>query len=265
MERKTFIHNGVQLSYFDSGGKGVPLIVQHGLTGDYFQTKEIFPNIDQRCITLECRGHGHSDIGPINELSITTFTSDLKALMRHLDINIAYFSGISMGAAIALQFASRYPKMVKELILIRPAWELKASPINLEPFKAVADFVEVYGCQKGLEHYLNSEAYQKVLLQSSDNANSLRNLFDQPASNLISILRKITTCEPNATPSIINLNKINVTSLFTENDYLHPIDKAKSMSQHFERCEVIQICNKSKDKQQYINDCKRVFLNIVEK
>lgn len=114
MSLHTFKRKGLTLSYYDNHGEGTPLVVQHGLTADYNQAETMYPDNIRRCITLECRAHGGSEGGDASDWSIETFAEDLRALLKFLKIERAVLCGISMGAAICLAFASKYPKHVAD-------------------------------------------------------------------------------------------------------------------------------------------------------
>ena len=54
----SIVRDGVRLHVDDSGGDGMPVVLQHGLCGDAGQPAELFPkDAGLRRITLECRGH----------------------------------------------------------------------------------------------------------------------------------------------------------------------------------------------------------------
>ena len=58
------------------------------------------------CLTLECRGHGLSEAGPVRPRSgIATFTDDVAALIEAEGAGPVVVGGVSMGAAIALRLA----------------------------------------------------------------------------------------------------------------------------------------------------------------
>ena len=59
--------------------------------GDAAQPAEVFPE-SRRRITLECRGHGASALGPTNRLSIATFADDIYA-------GLFVFAGRSLAAS----------------------------------------------------------------------------------------------------------------------------------------------------------------------
>ncbi len=123
----TMSRSGLALSYTDSG-RGPAVVFQHGLGGSATQPASQAP-VRCRVITLECRGHGSSRLGPEAELCFTTFADDVRALLDELGIESAVIAGISMGAGVALNFAERHPDRVRGLALVRPAWrDTRAHP-----------------------------------------------------------------------------------------------------------------------------------------
>ena len=73
----------------------------------------------------------HSTCGPtarrvrwanVDKLTIATLADDLIGLLDHLGIEQAVIGGISLGAAVAVNVALRYPERVLGLVLSRPAW-----------------------------------------------------------------------------------------------------------------------------------------------
>ena len=54
-------HAGLRFTVSETGA-GRPMLFQHGLCGDAAQPADVFPPASGwRCLTLECRGHGHSE------------------------------------------------------------------------------------------------------------------------------------------------------------------------------------------------------------
>ena len=113
-----FISNNATL-YYEVHGKGSPIIFTHGASWNHMQWQkqvEYFQSTNM-VITWDVRGHGYSSLpdGPVDS---EEFSSDLIALMDHLELDQAVLCGLSMGGHISLQTAIRYPKRVKSLILL---------------------------------------------------------------------------------------------------------------------------------------------------
>jgi pimeloyl-ACP methyl ester carboxylesterase len=109
--------NGITLNY-EQQGSGEPLILIPYLSADNtcyaFQVAEYAKHFT--CISVDLRGTGESD-KPNGEFSIELYADDVAALMRALGIARAHVSGLSLGAAIGMWLAAKYPDKVKSLSL----------------------------------------------------------------------------------------------------------------------------------------------------
>jgi pimeloyl-ACP methyl ester carboxylesterase len=105
--------------YYEEHGQGEPLVFIHGLgssTRDWeYQVPEFSKSF--RVITYDMRGHGQSD-KPAGPYTIPMLASDLAGLLRALQIPSAHVVGISLGGAIAFQFALDCPEMAKTLTIV---------------------------------------------------------------------------------------------------------------------------------------------------
>ena len=104
---------------YEEAGKGIPLVMVHGLNGDLTGWVLIMPEFAKhyRTIALDARGHGGTG-KPDQPYSIKGFSEDLYEFMRKLEIPKAHLFGMSMGGAIAQQFALDHPEMIRSLTLV---------------------------------------------------------------------------------------------------------------------------------------------------
>ena len=109
--------NNITINY-DQQGTGEPLILIPFLTADHacyaFQVAEYAKHFT--CISLDLRGTGESD-KPEGAYSTEVLADDVAALMRALGIPKAHVSGLSLGAAIGIWLAAKYPDTVTSLSL----------------------------------------------------------------------------------------------------------------------------------------------------
>lgn len=113
--------NGITMNY-DRQGSGEPLILIPFLTADHacysFQVAEYAKHFT--CISLDLRGTGET--GPAaGPYSTEDLADDVAAFMRALKISSAHVSGLSLGAAVGMWLAAKYPEMVTSLSL-HSAW-----------------------------------------------------------------------------------------------------------------------------------------------
>lgn len=120
------IVNGIDMHY-EQSGQGAPLVLVHGLgtgSSDWaFQMPALAARY--RVIAPSLRGFGQSE-KPAGPYSIGLYAEDLRALLDHLDVDSCHICGVSMGGAIAFQFAIDYPQRIRSLITInsQPSFEL---------------------------------------------------------------------------------------------------------------------------------------------
>src|SRR5262245_45588955 len=104
--------------HYEQQGSGEPLILLPFLTGDSacysFQIPE-YANYFT-CICLDHRGAGLSE-KPAGPYSIEMFADDVAAFMQKMEIPRAHISGLSLGAAVGMWLAAKYPDKVKSLSL----------------------------------------------------------------------------------------------------------------------------------------------------
>lgn len=106
--------NGTRL-YYELAGAGHPLVLSHGFTLDTRMWDDQFAVFAQRYQVLwyDLRGFGKSAV-PTD--APYTHPDDLHALMAHLGIAHAYIIGLSLGGAVAVDFAVTYPEATDALI-----------------------------------------------------------------------------------------------------------------------------------------------------
>ena len=115
--------------YYEVTSKGQPLVFIHGLgssTRDWeYQTSEF--SQQYQTITFDLRGHGQSG-KPAGPYSMPLFAADLADLLQALDVRSAHIVGISLGGAVAFQFALDHPGLVKSLTIVNSAPSLGGTP-----------------------------------------------------------------------------------------------------------------------------------------
>jgi pimeloyl-ACP methyl ester carboxylesterase len=108
--------------HYEQQGQGEPLILIPYLAADNacyaFQVADYAKHFT--CISIDPRGAGESD-KPEGAYSTELFADDVAAFMHVIGLENAHVSGLSLGAAIGLWIAGKYPERVKSLSL-HSAW-----------------------------------------------------------------------------------------------------------------------------------------------
>ena len=120
--------------YYEIHGKGEPLVMIAGFTMStafWFKAVPVFSR-EYRLVVFDNRGAGQSD-KPDVPYTIDMMTDDLAGLLDAIGIDSAHIFGHSMGGAIAQQFALRYPRRVRGLILASTGFGGPHAVINNNP------------------------------------------------------------------------------------------------------------------------------------
>ncbi|MBI1879963.1 MAG: alpha/beta fold hydrolase [Chloroflexi bacterium] len=109
--------NDIHMNY-EQQGSGEPFLLIPYLSADHacyaFQTPEYSQHFT--CISLDPRGAGETD-KPDGVYSTELFADDVAAFMQALGIEQAHVMGVSLGGAVGMWLAAKYPDKVKSLSL----------------------------------------------------------------------------------------------------------------------------------------------------
>ena len=109
--------NDITINY-EQQGSGEPLVLIPYLAADNacyaFQVADYAKHFT--CISLDPRGAGETD-KPEGTYSTELFADDVAGFMQAIGVEKAHVSGVSLGGAIGLWLASKYPQKVRTLSL----------------------------------------------------------------------------------------------------------------------------------------------------
>lgn len=250
----------------DSGGSGQPFVFQHGLGGDAGQTAEVFPATSgRRLVTLECRGHGRSEAGPVASFSLAQFCDDLiDFIARTLTAPVA-IGGISMGAAITLMLAVRRPELVGSLVIARPAWLLDPAPANMQPNAFVGELLDIHDPATALAGFDRSAVAQELARTAPDNLASLRSFFTRPNPRVLAtLLTRISKDGPRLTAADLGRLTIPVLVIGTDEDHIHPFSHADALAAMIPRAKLVKITAKSASREAYVRDLRTALDGFLE-
>ena len=259
---KNFIHRGIVLEYEDIG-EGRPFVFLHGLGGSIKQIESVYDPIDQvRLITLNQQGHGGSG-ADWETFGFDRLGDDVIALLDELGIDTAVFGGISMGAAVSLNIAVRYPNRVEKLLLIRNAWT--DQPMSEEVQTAFADMgrslksggVSAFRRTRGWEiaEGTSSDYTKNAFLSPFDDAACIKNwekyliLPGQAPVRDLSDIQKLT---------------MPVTIIACRNDLCHPFAYGTYLAEQIPHAEFVEIPDKDTDSLTHNRKINEVIRQVLK-
>lgn len=115
--------NGITLHYTRTGGAKPPLVLLHGLmtSGRCWVDLARALEPDYDVIMPDARGHGQSG-APDHGYRYEDHAADVAGLLQALQLPPAFLLGHSMGGMTAAVVASRYPQLLRGLVLADPTF-----------------------------------------------------------------------------------------------------------------------------------------------
>jgi len=238
--------DGTRLAY-EVAGTGLPVLWQHGLCADRAQPAEVFPDRAGRSrITMECRGHGLSELGDPSRIGIRQFADDAIALLDHLGIARAVVGGISLGAAIAMHIAARHPARTSALILARPAWLAAPAPPRLRVYAEVAARLAAHDAHTARGFIDAMPVMAEIAAVSPDNIASLHAMLERPDPvSTIALLSRIPLDGPGLALTDIRAIAAKTLVIGTQQDWMHPFEYARTLAAEIPDARLAQITSKT--------------------
>lgn len=146
-------HRDVHIQELNRGAEETILLV-HGMLGNlsvyYFKIAPILAK-HFHVVMYDLKSHGMSE-KVTTGYDLNSLTDDLANLMKQLNLSAVYLAGYSFGGLISLKMASRFPDLVKKLVLIDTP-----NP-NDDKTRMMMDAYS----RESLEDYLNGPGQKKV-------------------------------------------------------------------------------------------------------
>ena len=262
-----FKHDKLEFHYQEKG-EGTPFIFQHGLGGDVSQPFGLFsPPPGFRLLAFDCRGHGQTyPLGDPAKIRISSFADDLHAFMDQLELEKAVVGGISMGAAITLNFTLRYPGRVLGLVQSRVAWLDGPMEHNARVFGEIACLIRNEGPQRGLEIFEKSIDYLETKRQSIDSANALERHFTHPrAIETVVKLEQIPVDAPSFDRREWKSIQVPTLVLANRQDPIHPFEYGEVLVQSIPGAEFRELTPKSVNLKRHGEDVQQFLEEFLLK
>jgi pimeloyl-ACP methyl ester carboxylesterase len=227
--------NGTEL-WYSIDGTGEPLMLFPGLGLDHTYYRLGAPLLKERfkLVLIDPRGIGQSRKDPPNQVTYTPelWADDFAALARHLKLDKVNILGSSLGGAMAMAFAEKYPDLTQALIVVGGFSELdRALETNFRLRKKIIaklgmgeEIADFMGLSTMTREFMATEAGLQVM--RANQANVRNNSAELYTAFLDSILwwgRRMPgqENEPLFTTRLKNI-KCSTLVIAGDNDYFIP-------------------------------------------
>jgi pimeloyl-ACP methyl ester carboxylesterase len=262
-----FERDGIRF-HFRTAGEGIPFVYQHGLGADVNQPFKLFdPPNGFQLLSFDCRMHGQTATpADMTDISLASFADDLEGLLDFLGMERAIVGGNSMGAAVALNFALRFPQRTLGLVLHRPAWLDGPNLKNAEIFGFVAKLIRECEPEQAVEQLRRSQLYADIRAESVDCADSLMLQCAAPhARERIPRLAQIPLDAPNRDRAQWRNIKVPALVLANRQDPIHPFEFGEVLAREIPGAEFHELTPKSVSVERYETDVRRFLTEFLRK
>ncbi len=193
-------------------------------------------------------------------LCFQTFGEDLLAFLDHLEVERAVVGGISMGAALSLHFALRWPERVEALVLSRPAWLEAPYAWNVRMFSLIAGLLRKHGSVHGLVEFRQTPEYREAQEKWPDVATSFANQFMTAGAEETSLkLERIIRDSPHPDRAAWARLSVPVLVLGNRQDPIHPYEFATELASAIPGARFEEITSKSVSVERHTADVQRAL------
>ena len=243
--------DGLALALHVQVGEGPIVFFQHGLCGDAAQPAAVFPE-GARLVVLECRGHGDSPAGAVENFSIATFADDMLAAMSMLSDKPVIVGGISMGAAIAMRIACLAPQRVAGLVIARPAWTTHPAPSNMTPNLEAGLMLQQPPSAGEVDVFLSSATGRMLAVDAPDNLASITGFFRREPRDVTSaLLTRISRDGPGVTEAQLSSLSLPTLVIGHGEDVVHPMAHARRLANLIPAAQLVEIPPKTRGREAY--------------
>ena len=199
--------------YYEETGSGMPLVLFHGFgrTADDWKENTIELAKEYRVIAIDLPGHGRSDyMDTTNVYLHKNAAAYVIALLDSLQIDSAYFMGVSSGAFVALYVATLRPQLAKKVVAL-------AGQVNYSPTTR-----KVISSLGGPENHIMSSV-------------SLSGMHGQQKAGIIARQFwhfRLLEGDPSFTPEVLSTIQASTLIIHGDNDPIAPVANAWELYQH---------------------------------
>lgn len=229
--------------YYEEYGQGELVVLLHGFTGSHHTWDRLLNKMKSgsRTIVLDMPGHGQTRT---QQVTMGKFCDDLRALLDHVGCTDCHLIGYSMGGRAALSFASRFPHLVRSLVLESASPGLKTEEERkirrLQDHK-LADQIEKTGVAAFVRHWENIPLFATQTMLPQDIQQRIRDeRLSQSAQGLADSLRFMGTGEQEPVWGRLRALKMPVLLITGSKDekFVKINQRMHSLLPHSEICEI---------------------------
>ena len=245
--------------HYHQWGAGRPFLFLHGLGDSGLQAFELLGEAPGTSLVApDFRGHGRTNYdGPPTGYRIPVFAEDVLALLDRLGLEKVPVIGLSLGAAVALNLAIRWPERVQEMLLLRPAWLNQPYPYNLDLFLLAGRLIAEKGVDAARVAFKESEEYGVFLEKHPEAADTMLALFRREyPGGVHGALTRLPGTVPFMDYAELRSVNMPVKVVTTQNDPFHPWNYGRLLAEGLPNSQLDQLPPRYRRPEEYFRELR---------
>jgi pimeloyl-ACP methyl ester carboxylesterase len=141
------------------------------------------------------------------------------------------------------------PKLVRGLVLVRPAWVAEEAPANMAPNAEVGALLSRFPADEARRVFAASATARRLERDAPDNLASLMGFFDRaPQADTARLLTTISADGPGVTATDLSALRLPVLVCSTTEDAIHPAAHAEALARLIPDARLVELPPKGRDK-----------------
>lgn len=231
---------GTRLHYFQSGRRGVPVVLLHAWPLDArMWAPQVQALGDRLTIAIDLKGFGRSDAPEDRAVySMESYAAEVLALLDSLSIERAVIAGLSMGGYVAFALLRSRPDAIAALVLADTRAEAD-TPEAAQRRLRQQDAIRQGGPGAVAEGLLQGLLGETTRARRPEVVGRVKELMTAPAAGFIGALEAMRT-RPDSTPDVTAVAAPCLVVVGDE-DVLTPVDGARALHRRISGSKLVVI------------------------
>ncbi len=235
MEEKFVTVDDKKIRYLKSGKSDDFILLIHGLGASAERWQFVIPEFSKhyKVVVPDLIGFGHSD-KPLVDYTTDFFSDFLDNFLHTLGIKKTHIIGSSLGGQITVEYISKNPDIIENLVLVSPSGIMKQSTPALDAYVMAALYPNIEGAKNAFQMMAGpTKKINKEIILDFVERMKLPNAKMAFMSTLLGL--------KNAEVITKSLNKISAPTLIVwgENDPVIPIKYADDFVSSIKDCRFV--------------------------
>lgn len=222
------IIDGIKLHYTVHGKAEKDILLIHGIAANIYCWRNLIPLLskDYRVWAIDLKGFGQSDKPMKSDYGLKAQAELVSSFIQQEIKKTVTLVGSSMGGAISLELALKYPEKVQKLILISPAYDSNLVWLDPRKYKILMPFTKMLANPVFAKSVIKT-IYGKKIDTSAETIQAYLSPYLQDRSSHYALMESFSAITDKTLKGRMRGLKIPTLFIWGQNDRAVPVTFAK--------------------------------------